>query len=93
MATPDITTLANVAIAAGANDPSLWERVKNYCLNAWHSFALGAPDDVDGVGAALIAGGVTEPVQLEQIGTIVMTYPFTRNAYGQYTVSPFEPPS
>lgn len=60
-----------------------WEQVKTRVLmlqvdvrdipRTW------TPDDINGVAAALIAGGVTTPYWLEMVGKQVECYPYVRS--------------
>lgn len=76
---PNINLLAAIAIAAGARTPYLWGKVLDYVFNHDYPFTF-TPADVSGVGAAMVAGGATTPYWLEQVGNIVLTYPYTRSA-------------
>jgi hypothetical protein len=79
-----VSTLAAVAIAGGARQPALYEKVCNYCFNNAVNFNRGVQTvaDVGGVGAAFIAQGATTPYWLERIGNTVLTYPHTRSDSG-----------
>lgn len=88
MAAPDYAALAAVVIAnlsvdgAGISMPQ-WEQIKNRVQMLQGDFTQDiprtvTPDDIDGLAAALIAGGCTAPADLEQVGNIVSTYPYTR---------------
>jgi hypothetical protein len=87
---PDFNTLAAVAILGLAPAPGqgvspyLWEQVCNRVqmlqVDARDIPRTVTPADINGVAAALIAGGVTTPWMLEQVGNIVTTYPYTRSA-------------
>ncbi|MEN6532768.1 MAG: hypothetical protein ABFD89_03845 [Bryobacteraceae bacterium] len=60
-----------------------WEQVTNRVLMLQVSPAdiprTVTPADINGVAAALIAGGATSPWWLEEIGRRVTTYPYTRS--------------
>lgn len=90
MAAPDYAGLAAVVIAnlsvggTGVSMPQ-WEQVKNRVQMLQGDFTNDiprtvTPDDIDGLAAALIAGECTTPANLEQVGNIVSTYPYTRAA-------------
>jgi hypothetical protein len=82
----DYDTLAAIAIAGGVRHPALYEEVCDYVLGQQISAAdpvhhiIQGAEDVNGVGVAFIAGGAVTPYDLEQIGNIVLTYPYTRAA-------------
>lgn len=82
MTEAQVPTLAAIAIAGGAQQPALFEQVCQYVFNSVKSFSrqMQTVADVGGVGAAFVAAGATTPYWLEQIGTQVLTYPYTRAA-------------
>lgn len=75
-----VDVLAAVVIAGSANTPVKFEQVCNYVFNnsVNYSRQVQTVTDVNGVGAALIAQGATDPATLERIGTKALTYPYTR---------------
>jgi len=90
MSAPNVNLLAAIAIVGlspgvgiGVPPPS-YEQVCNYVLmNQVDPLDIPrtvTPADINGVGAALIAGGATTPYWLEQVGQQVLTYPYTRSA-------------
>lgn len=98
MAAPNVALLSAVVIAAGARQPALFERVKDYVWYSYHNTdgldLIPQPNhatDVGGAGAAIyvafVAAGITAltggvAYWLEQIGNTVLTYPYTRSATG-----------
>jgi len=90
MSTPNVNLLAAIAIAglqpsvgAGVPAPS-YEQVCNRVLmlqvDPLDIPRTVTPPDINGVAAALVAGGAITPYWLEQVGNIVLTYPYTRSA-------------
>lgn len=89
MSAPNVPLLAAISlvgltsIGQGVSAPK-WEQVTNRVLMLQVDPAdiprTVTPDDINGVASALIAGGATSPYWLEQVGNIVMTYPYTRSA-------------
>lgn len=89
MAEPDYAALAAIVIAnlsvdgTGIKAP-LWEQICNRVLMLQVDPSdiprTVTPDDIDGLAATLIAGGVNTPRELEIVGNTVMTYPYTRSA-------------
>lgn len=87
MATPNVLLGAAICLIAGASTAPRVEQVRNYVFahtsaDAPHFSPVDEPDkqpqDYNGVGAALVAGGITSAYWLERVFNIVLTYPYYR---------------
>ncbi len=81
--------LALMTDAQKTNPASTWEDILNYVWSnvsgrRENQFSPGQDDtslrvaDVNGIGAALLAAEVNNAPDLESVGTIVLTNPYTR---------------
>lgn len=89
MAEPDYDALFAIIVAnlsptgVGISCP-VWEQICNRVLmlqvDPLDIPRTVTPDDVDGLAATLIAGGVNTPRELEILTNRVTTYPYVRSA-------------
>lgn len=78
-----VSLAAAICLAGGVNTPREFEQVSNYVFSQAVHFTPvdktgGQPADINGVGAALVAGGFTTAYWLERVSNIVLTYPYYR---------------
>lgn len=82
MTIAQIPVLAAIALANGVTTAPTYEQICNRVLMLQVSPLdiprTVTPADINGVAAAFVVAGATTPWWLEQIGNIVLTYPYVR---------------